>query len=321
MAETVRFTLSYSVQGGGSGYTSPIVTYVSGGQTTNATLTTTPSVYVLDAGTHWSVPSVLVGSTGTERWATNQAASGTATGSATITFAYAHQFSESFAFRVTGGGSGYAGPSVRYNQFAASVSNRANLTDWVDADTDYGFPLSLEGSNASERWQADSQSVNGNVTSSGTVEVRYRHEAFLTFAVQGPTGSAISPGSGWYDFGGSVQLTVGAPTRWAVGEWQGAGPGAYSGTQASPTVIVTGSFSETAILYAGLTIVAGGGGSVSYTYTGGARKDPPGGSRTGYLPPRANGSLVQSPSTPPEVTGGSGVGTRDMSRHPETLTD
>src|SRR3989449_11683110 len=136
-----------------------------------------------------------------------------------------------------------------------------NLTDWVDADTDYGFPLSLEGSNASERWQADSQSVNGNVTSSGTVEVRYRHEAFLTFAVQGPTGSTISPGSGWYDFGGSVQLTVGAPTGWAVGEWQGAGPGAYSGTQASPTVIVTGSFSETAILYAGLTIVAGGGGS------------------------------------------------------------
>src|SRR3989449_9984999 len=89
-----------------------------------STLTTTPSVYVLDAGTHWSVPSVLVGSTGTERWATNQAVSGAATGSGTVAFGYAHQFSESFAFRVTGGGSGYAAPSVRYNQFAASVSNR-----------------------------------------------------------------------------------------------------------------------------------------------------------------------------------------------------
>src|SRR5207253_1087395 len=211
MAETVRFTLSYSVQGGGSGYTSPILTYVSGGQTTNATLTTTPSVYVLDAGTHWSVPSVLVGSTGTERWATNQAVSGAATGSGTVAFGYAHQFSESFAFRV--------------------------------------------------------------------------------------------PGSGWYDFGGSVQLTVGAPTGWAVGEWQGAGPGAYSGTQASPTVIVTGSFSETAILYAGLTIVAGGGGSVSYTYTGGAGTIPAGSSHTVYVRPGTNVSLVESPSIAYEFTG------------------
>ena len=321
MAETVRFTLSYSVQGGGSGYTSPILTYVSGGQTTNATLTTTPSVYVLDAGTRWSVPSVLVGSTGIERWATNQAVSGAATGSGTVAFGYAHQFSESFGFRVTGGGSGYAAPSVRYNQFAASVSNRANLTDWVDADSDYGFPLSLEGSNASERWQADSQSVNGTVTSSGTVEVRYRHQAFLTFAVQGPTGSTISPGSGWYDFGGSVQLTVGAPTGWAVGEWQGAGPGAYSGTQASPMVIVTGSFSETAILYAGLTIVAGGGGSVSYTYTGGAGTIPAGSSHTIYVPPGTNVSLVESPSTAYEFTGWSGVATGNQSSIRVTVTE
>jgi len=320
MSETVRLTLSYSVQGG-SGYTPPTLTYVSGGQATNATLTTTPTAYVLDAGTSWSVPNVLGGSTGTERWATNQAASGTATGSATITFAYAHQFSESFAYRVAGGGSGYAAPSVSYTQFALPVSNAANVTAWVDAGSPYGFPLSLGGSNASVRWQADAQSVNGTVFSSGTIEVGYRHQAFLAFAVEGPSGSTLSPSSGWYDVGGSVQPTVGVPAGWAVGEWRGAGPGAYSGTQPSPTILVIGSFSETAILYAGLTITAGGGGSVLYTYSGGAGTIPGGTSHTVYVPPGTNVSLVENPSSAYAFSGWSGAASGNQSSVRVTVTE
>ncbi len=320
MAETVRLTLSYSVLGGGSGYAAPILTYVRGGQTATVTLTTTPTVYVLDAGTTWSVPGVLGGSTGSERWATNQAVSRTATGSATVTFGYAHQFSASFAYRVTGGGSGYAGPSVSYNQFALPVSNPANVTDWVDAGGAYGFPLSLGGSNASERWQADSQSVNGTVLSSGTIEVAYRHQAFLAFAVQGPIGSTVSPASGWYDVGAAVHPTVGAPAGWALGEWRGAGPGAYSGTQASPTILVSGPFSETAILYAGLTVTAGAGGSVSYTYSGGAGTIPAGSSHTVYVPPGTNVSLVESPSSLYAFSGWRGAASGNQSSVRVTVT-
>jgi len=86
-------------------------------------------------------------------------------------------------------------------------------------------------------------------------------------------------------------------------------------------VIVTGSFSETAILYAGLTIVAGGGGSVSYTYTGGAGTIPAGSSHTIYVPPGTNVSLVESPSTAYEFTGWSGVATGNQSSIRVTVTE
>src|SRR3989454_1228375 len=64
MAETVRFTVGYAVQGGGSGYLPPTLTYVAGGQTVTVALTTTPTVYTVDAGTAWSVSALLGGSGG-----------------------------------------------------------------------------------------------------------------------------------------------------------------------------------------------------------------------------------------------------------------
>src|SRR5437870_4137016 len=199
MAETVRFTVGYAVQGGGSGYLPPTLTYVAGGQTVTVALTTTPTVYTVDAGTAWSVSALLGGSGANERWATNETVSGVATLSKTLAFHYSHQFSVSFNYRVTGGGSEYVAPSVSYEQFTIPRANEANLTAWVDAGTAYSFPSSLGGSNATERWKADALDRNGTVGASATVEIVYRHQAFLTFGFQGPAESSISPGTGWYD--------------------------------------------------------------------------------------------------------------------------
>jgi len=297
MAETVQLTVAYVVQGGGSTYIAPTFRYVRGGQSVTVALTTAPADFTVDAGTAWSVSPVLGGSGANERWATNESVSGVAMKTEFLTFHYSHQFSASFAYRVTGGGSGYLAPSVSYEQFALARSDRANLTVWVDAGSAYSFPPSLVGSNASERWLADALNPNGTIVGSGVIEVAYRHQGFLTFGFQGPAESSISPASGWFNVGASLTPIVTPAAGWAVGTWMGSGPGAYSGPQASPTILVGGPMSEIAILYPGLTITAGAGGSVSYSYGGISGTVAGGSTRTLYVPTGTTVMVVASPSS------------------------
>ncbi len=320
IGETVRFTVGYAVQGGGSGYLPPTLTYVAGGQTLAVALTTTPAVYTVDAGTAWSVSALLGGSGANERWATNESVSGVAMKSESLVFPYSHQFSASFAYRVTGGGSGYSAPSVIYEQFALARSDRANLTAWVDAGSAYAFPSSLVGSNASERWLANPLNPNGTVFGSGVIEVAYRHQAHLTFRFQGPAESSISPASGWYDVGASITPSVSPAAGWAVGTWMGTGPGAYSGPEASPTILVAGSISEIAILYPGLTIAAGAGGSVSYSYGGISGTVAGGSTRTLYVPTGTTVMIVASPSSSYTFVQWSGISSSNRSSVNVTVT-
>src|SRR2546426_284765 len=297
MAETVQLTVAYVVQGGGSTYIAPTFRYVRGGQSVTVALTTAPADFTVDAGTAWSVSPVLGGSGANERWATDESGSGVAIKTEFLTFLYSHQFSAAFPYRVTGGGSGYLAPSVSYEQFALARSDRANLTVWVDAGSAYSFPPSLVGSNASERWLADALNPNGTIVGSGVIEVAYRHQAFLTFGFQGPAESSISPASGWFNVGASLTPIVTPAAGWAVGTWMGSGPGAYSGPQASPTILVGGPMSEIAILYPGLTITAGAGGSVSYSYGGISGTVAGGSTRTLYVPTGTTVMVVASPSS------------------------
>src|SRR5207244_12831449 len=135
-----------AVRGGGSGCVPPTLAYVADGQSVTVALTTTPAIYTIDAGTAWSASALLGGSGADERWATSETVSGIATRSETLAFHYSHQFSASFNYRVTGGGSGYVAPSVSYEQFTIPRANDANLTAWVDAGSAYAFPSSLGGS-------------------------------------------------------------------------------------------------------------------------------------------------------------------------------
>jgi len=314
MGETVRFTVDYAVQGGGSGYIPPILTYVAGGQTVTVALQTTPTILTVDAGTAWSVSVLLGGSGANERWATNETVSGIATFSKTLAFHYSHQFSASFNYRVTGGGSGYAAPSVSYLQFALARSNNANLTAWVDAGSAYSFPSSLGGSNGTERWMSDALDRNGTVSASRAVEIAYRHQAFLTFGFQGPAESSMSPATGWYDVGFSLTPTVNPAAGWAVGTWEGSGPGAYSGPQASPTILVVGPISEIAVLYPGLTIHAGDGGSVSFSFGSTSGTVAGGSSQTLYVPSGTIVTIVASPSSSYTFTQWSGASSTNRSR-------
>jgi len=313
MGATVRFTVGYAVPGGGSGYLPPTFTYVAGGQTVTVALTTAPTVYTIDAGTAWSVSALLGGSGANERWATNETVSGIATRSETLAFHYTHQFFSSFNYRVTGGGSGYVAPFVSYEQFTISRANDANLTAWVDAGSAYSFPSSLGGSNATERWMADAPDRNGTVGASATVEIVYRHQAFLTFGFQGPAESSMSPATGWYDVGSSLTPTVSPAAGWAVGTWEGSGPGAYSGPEASPTILIVGPISEIAILYPGLTIHAGDGGSVSFSFGTTSGTVASGSSQTLSMPSGTIVTIVASPSSTYTFTQWSGASSSNRS--------
>src|SRR2546428_1536187 len=313
MGATVRFTVGYAVPGGGSGYLPPTFTYVAGGQTVTVALTTAPTVYTIDAGTAWSVSALLGGSGANERWATNETVSGIATRSETLAFHYTHQFFSSFNYRVTGGGSGYVAPFVSYEQFTISRANDANLTAWVDAGSAYSFPSSLGGSNATERWMADAPDRNGTVGASATVEIVYRHQAFLTFGFQGPAESSMSPATGWYDVGFSLTPTVSPAAGWAVGTWEGSGPGAYSGPEASPTILIVGPISEIAILYPGLTIHAGDGGSVSFSFGTTSGTVASGSSQTLSMPSGTIVTIVASPSSTYTFTQWSGASSSNRS--------
>jgi hypothetical protein len=88
----VALTLSYSVQGGGSGYLAPTLTYILNGSQQTATLSTFPATYYIDAGTFWSVTNPLGNSSPTERWQTDQQTSGNASSSQTINIVYYHQY-------------------------------------------------------------------------------------------------------------------------------------------------------------------------------------------------------------------------------------
>ena len=98
---TTQLTLSYSVLGGGSGYSAPVLTYTHDGKQTTVDLTTTPTSYSTDFGTVWSVSSSLPGSSATERWATNQQSNGTTSSSQTISFVYYNQYLQTASYSVS----------------------------------------------------------------------------------------------------------------------------------------------------------------------------------------------------------------------------
>ena len=119
-----QFLLSFSgtVQGGGSGYQAAQLSYVSSGTTLSGAISNTVSSYWADAGSSWSVPSTLSGSSSSERWITNQSTSGAATSPQSVNLNYYHQFQLSFNYLVNGGGSGYRSSCFVLRVFRSRLS-------------------------------------------------------------------------------------------------------------------------------------------------------------------------------------------------------
>ena len=194
-------TLSFSIAGGGSGYSAPTLTYVYNGATQTASLGATPTVYDLDSGSAWSVTSELPGSTGTERWEASQSTAGTASSPLEETITYYHQYQETVSFSVAGGGSGYSPPSLLGQQFGSSAPlaiGSSPVAYWLDSDTAFSATNPLGGSTSTERWFALGN--HGTVTDAGSVVIAYSHQYLLTLA-----GGSLE--SQWYDSGTEAVLS------------------------------------------------------------------------------------------------------------------
>jgi hypothetical protein len=191
---TVGINMSYTVLGGGSGYSPPTLDYMANGLPQTAVLTTTPVTYLMDPGTTWSVTNPLAGSSLSESWKTNQVVTGTASSNSTINFVYYHQYNLSFAYGIWPATTplppgGPLNPSIQYIQFGQNQSTTIGIPVWADAGSTYTFQNPIAGTSAGERYDASTPS--GTVTSSGLVQVTYFHQYQLTFAyavVGGGTG-------------------------------------------------------------------------------------------------------------------------------------
>src|SRR5712691_1564987 len=161
----VPLRFSYTTRGGAPS-AAPSMTFTSSGARQSSQLSSTPTTYLSDYGTPWTVTNPLAGSTSTERWQTNKSASGVASVATSTTFVFYHQFSVNFTF-VVNGGSGFSPPGVNYSHFGSRSSGVANFSGWVDSGSPYTYQNPLNGSSSSERWEATSGTL-GRETS-GTV--------------------------------------------------------------------------------------------------------------------------------------------------------
>lgn len=209
-------TLSYTVTGGGTGYVPPVLTYVSSGVTQTASLSPTPQSFSLDPGSSWSVSNPLTGSSPNERWQTNQATSATLTSSQSIAFTFYHQFSVSFVYNLSGGGTGYTAPTATYFQFGLQSSAATGTTVWADASFSYSYPSQLGGSTVAERWAA--ASASGSVSGAGQISITYFHQfdVPLAYSIVG-IGNPRAPSYTYTSLGstGSILLKTSALSVWA----------------------------------------------------------------------------------------------------------
>lgn len=274
---------------GGPGYTSP--PQVTALEFATAHSFDLPSEAFLDANSAYSYPSLLAGSSATERWLIGSVPNGTVSGPLTLAPSYYHQVLVTFAFRVQGAAAP-SSPQVRYASLGDAGIATANATVWADSPSAYSFDSALAGASASVRWGPD---VNGNgtVTVAGTILVTY-HRQFLVSVHSDPSAlaSAIT-GAGWYDAGASVTLSAVAPAGWRFDRWSGDA----SGTSATLTVSIGAPVNVTALFDAGLTITAGDGGSISYTYGSTTGIVPSGTSVTIYVPAGTTVSLTAAPAS------------------------
>jgi hypothetical protein len=179
---SIPVTLSYSVQGGGFGYSSPKLTYAHRGQELTATLNTSPTVYYTDLGGVWNVSKSLLDSLSTspnERWQTGQITNGIARASQEIIFEYYHQFRESFSYSIDNSSAPTSIVSIlAATQFGNSYNASLTTTQtsfWLDGGSKWTVASALvEGSSSSphKMWQTR-QVTSGTATSPISIVFAY----------------------------------------------------------------------------------------------------------------------------------------------------
>jgi len=261
--------------------------------------------------------------------------SGSYTGSsssATITMNGPITETASFYVQVTfsaqGLGSGASGTVLTVDGQSYSYSQLPVTFSWpTGSQHSFAWSSPVPGSSGVQYvWQSTSglataQSGTLTVSGPGSVVATYGTQYYLTMTANPPSGGSVSPGSGWYNAGSSVQISASANSGWAFSSWSGSGSGSYSGTGNPTTITMNGPVTETANFYAGVTLSATQGGSASASWSGGSASVGAGQSTTFYVAP---GTSVQFTATPTssQFAGwvGSGSGSYTGANNPVSVT-
>jgi hypothetical protein len=243
-----------------------------------------------DAGSQYQYQNPLQGSTSEERWY-SQDPSGTVASPGAITAVYYTQYLVTFDFSVLGGGGGSSPPVVDYTSLGERATAVANASVWADDGSAFSYPSVVRGSNAQERWVLESR-VPRAVAGSVVVDAVYQRQFYVAVTSAEPAGGTASPLSGWYNATQTLTLSASPSPGWRFEDWVGP----YSGGANPTTLSVDSPINETAVFYPGVTIRAGGDGSVAYSYGSTSGMVPPGASATVYFPVGAEVYLSAHPS-------------------------
>jgi len=136
-----------------------------------------------DAGSPYSISTLLPGSTANERWITTMNSAGTVDAPTKVSLLYFHQAEVAFGFSVVGGGT--IGPlNALYSYFGGQVTvpiGTAQNSVWADVGTDVRVNGTIASNSASERWQLGS-SPTVVVTGPASLLFVYYHQLNIQVA-------------------------------------------------------------------------------------------------------------------------------------------
>ena len=289
-------SFSFSVSGGGTGYTAPSVTYESFGspQVLGGSTTQLPQGSVwADAGSKYSFTGPLPGSSAGERW--NSAdTTGSVNTSGPVSATYFNQYP--VTVDVSFANSGIL-PSVELRStsmgspFIGTVIQGTN-SFWLDSNSSYSLPQSISLSQG-ERWGTEA-TTSGTVSGQLSITLTYQYQYYVSVESNSTAGGSTSGTSGWYTPGTTLELTATAVSGWQFEGWSGSGTAAASSADSSISLLVSGPANETATFYPGVRVTATGPVSVSYQDGSGSGSVPGGTSVEVYVPQSSSLSLKAS---------------------------
>jgi hypothetical protein len=187
-------TSSYSVSDGSS-ISSPVLTYVYNGIYNQINLSSSPQVIYVDNGSSWQIINSPNGSS-TQRWITENATQGMATGPTTVQIVYYHQYFVGFTFGTSNNSTSVnssAFPSVTFISGGSQTSVLANGTQvWADSGSPFGYSSVLQISPDDRLVISGNES--GNISGTGTQSDAYIQEFFVnaSYSISGISSSNVS---------------------------------------------------------------------------------------------------------------------------------
>ena len=240
-----------------SGYGSKTISLSASGLPSGASVSFSPSsVTISPSSTTATSTMTITTSTSTPAGTYTITVAGTGGGlTKTATYTLTVQNVAVVTFSATGLSSDASGVVLVVDGSSYYYGDLPKTFSWAIGSThtfEWKTPIASSTSGKQYAWVSTSglstaRSGSINVPSSGgSVAATYKTQYYLTMQVSPSGAGSVSPGSGWYDAGSSVQISATASSGYAFTVWTASGSGSYAGTANPASVTMNGPIVETA---------------------------------------------------------------------------